>query len=393
MKYFNFTKNDIEKLTPPEKGLNTYFDTGFKGLKLYVTANGVKTFFIRKMVNGRDERFILGQYPDLSVQNARDKALITLSELANGKNPNEEKKANRAEQKLGDLFIEFMERYSKKDKKSWKYDQREIPKFYSDWFKRRLSDIKKTEIQRRHEKIRDEHGLYQANRCLERLRAMYNKAIYWGWEGQNPTNGIKKYTMVKRDRYLLPHERKAFFESLNQEENFVAKTYFYMALFTGARKTNVLEMRWKDIDFDTKCIDVTHTLQRVYVSKKETKIIYTTPKTQKSIRRIPLAKVLYAKLKEMSKDYPKDAFVLTGSTDKWIEPLGYRYTYKSILQHSRVKYKKYHTLRHTFATRCVKVGMDTKSLSEILGHANVTITLNIYVHSSFETKNKYINKL
>ena len=126
---FNFTKSDIEKLTPPEKGVSTYFDTGFKGLKLYVTANGVKTFFVRKMVNGRDERFILGQYPDLSIQNARDKALLTLSDLANGRNPNEEKKANRAEQKLGDLFIEFMERYSKKEKKSWVYDQREIPKF------------------------------------------------------------------------------------------------------------------------------------------------------------------------------------------------------------------------------------------------------------------------
>ena len=248
MKKFNFTKSDIEKLTPPEKGVSTYFDTGFKGLKLYVTANGVKTFFVRKMVNGRDERFILGQYPDLSIQNARDKALLTLSDLANGRNPNEEKKANRAEQKLGDLFIEFMERYSKKEKKSWVYDQREIPKFYGDWFKRRLSDIKRTEIQRRHEKIRDENGLYQANRCLERLRAMYNKAIEWGWNSDNPTLGIKKFKEVKRDRFLQPNEAKDFFESLKLEENIIIRNYFYMALFTGARKTNVLEMRWEQID-------------------------------------------------------------------------------------------------------------------------------------------------
>lgn len=245
---FNFTKSDIEKLTPPEKGVITYFDTGFRGLKLYVTANGVKTFFVRKMFNGRDERFILGQYPDLSIQNARDKALLTLSDLANGRNPNEEKKANRVEQKLGDLFIEFMERYSKKEKKSWVYDQREIPKFYGDWFKRRLSDIKRTEIQRRHEKIRDENGLYQANRCLERLRAMYNKAIEWGWNSDNPTSGIKKFKEIKRDRFLQPNEAKDFFESLKLEENIIIRNYFYMALFTGARKTNVLEMRWEQID-------------------------------------------------------------------------------------------------------------------------------------------------
>lgn len=368
MKYFNFTKNDIEKLTPPEKGLNTYFDTGFKGLKLYVTANGVKTFFIRKMVNGRDERFILGQYPDLSVQNARDKALITLSELANGKNPNEEKKANRAEQKLGDLFIEFMERYSKKDKKSWKYDQREIPKFYSDWFKRRLSDIKKTEIQRRHEKIRDEHGLYQANRCLERLRAMYNKAIYWGWEGQNPTNGIKKYTMVKRDRYLLPHERKAFFESLNQEENFVAKTYFYMALFTGARKTNVLEMRWKDIDFDNA--------------------IWRIPETKNGDpQNIPLINYAIQILKQIPK------------TSEWVFPnekskSGHfedpKRAWNRILRRAGIEDLRIHDIRRTMGAWLVNSGATSDVAGKVLGHKSQEAT-KIYARLSNETSREWMN--
>lgn len=365
---FNFTKNDIEKLTSPEKGVNTYFDTGFKGLKLYVTANGVKTFFIRKMVNGRDERFILGQYPDLSVQNARDKALITLSELANGKNPNEEKKANRAEQKLGDLFIEFMERYSKKDKKSWKYDQREIPKFYSDWFKRRLSDIKKTEIQRRHEKIRDEHGLYQANRCLERLRAMYNKAIYWGWEGQNPTNGIKKYTMVKRDRYLLPHERKAFFDSLNQEENFVAKTYFYMALFTGARKTNVLEMHWKDIDFDNA--------------------IWRIPETKNGDpQNIPLIDYALQILKQIPK------------TSEWVFPnekskSGHfedpKRAWNRILARAGIENLRIHDIRRTMGAWLVNSGATSDVAGKVLGHKSQEAT-KIYARLSNETSREWMN--
>lgn len=365
---FNFTKNDIEKLTPPDKGVSTYFDTGFKGLKLYVTANGVKTFFVRKMVNGRDERFILGQYPDLSVQNARDKALITLSELANGKNPNEEKKTNRAEQKLGDLFIEFMERYSKKDKKSWKYDQREIPKFYSDWFKRRLSDIKKTEIQRRHEKIRDEHGLYQANRCLERLRAMYNKAIYWGWEGQNPTNGIKKYTMVKRDRYLLPHERKAFFDSLNQEENFVAKTYFYMALFTGARKTNVLEMRWKDIDFDNA--------------------IWRIPETKNGDpQNIPLIDYALQILKQIPK------------TSEWVFPnekskSGHfedpKRAWNRILARAGIENLRIHDIRRTMGAWLVNSGATSDVAGKVLGHKSQEAT-KIYARLSNETSREWMN--
>ena len=106
-----------------------------------------------------------------------------------------------------------------------------------------------------------------------------------------------------------------------------------------------------------------------------------------------MAKVLYDKLKPLSKQFSKEAFVLTGEEERYIEPLGYRYTYKKILDNCEIEYKKYHILRHTFATRCIAVGMDIKSLSEILGHANVSITLNIYVHSSFETKNKFINKL
>jgi len=166
-----------------------------------------------------------------------------------------------------------------------------------------------------------------------------------------------------------------------------------ISLYTGLRIGEVCALKWSDIDFEKKYIKVNHTLQRVYVNKRETKVLYDRPKTKKSIRKIPLAKVLYEKLKEISKNYDNEAFVLTGSSKRYYEPLGYRYIYRKILEKCDIEYKRYHQLRHTFATRCIKVGMDVKSLSEVLGHANVSITLNIYVHSSFETKNKFINKL
>ena len=166
-----------------------------------------------------------------------------------------------------------------------------------------------------------------------------------------------------------------------------------ISLYTGLRIGEVCALKWSDIDFEKRYIKVNHTLQRVYVNKRETKVLYDRPKTKKSIRKIPMAKVLYEKLKEISKNYDNEAFVLTGSTKRYYEPLGYRYIYRKILKKCDIEYKRYHQLRHTFATRCIKVGMDVKSLSEVLGHANVSITLNIYVHSSFETKNKFINKL
>ena len=142
-----------------------------------------------------------------------------------------------------------------------------------------------------------------------------------------------------------------------------------ISLYTGLRIGEVCALKWSDIDFEKKYIKVNHTLQRVYVNKRETKVLYDRPKTKKSIRKIPMAKVLYEKLKEISKNYDNEAFVLTGSTKRYYEPLGYRYIYRKILEKCDIEYKRYHQLRHTFATRCIKVGMDVKSLSEVLGHA------------------------
>ena len=206
-------------------------------------------------------------------------------------------------------------------------------------------------------------------------------------------NLINVPTVYKKEINIFTERDRKRMERVCLKSGNIKYLGVLISLYTGLRIGEVCALKWKDFDFENKLVNVTHTIQRGYVDRLYTKVIYTTPKTQSSIRKIPLSEVLYNKLKPISQKYPEEAFVLSGRTDKWIEPLGYRYTYRKILNESKVKYKKYHTLRHTFATRCVRIGMDTKSLSEILGHANVVITLNTYIHSSFETKVKYINKL
>ena len=248
----NFTKSTIEKLPTPKKGLSYYKDSKEKGLSLYITANGVITFFVRKRINGRDERIIIGNFPEMSLENARKQALIIKSEAAQGINPNQEKNNLKQEITFGDLFSEYMERYSKKYKRSWKYDEREINKFLPHWFKRKISTIANQEIRILHEKISDENGLYQANRLLERIRAIYNKAIEWGYKGDNPTKNIKKFKEESRDRFIQPDELPRFFKALEEEENQIAKDYIYISLYTGARKGNVLAMRWDEINFTSQ---------------------------------------------------------------------------------------------------------------------------------------------
>ena len=250
MREINFTKSSIGRLPVPDKGMVTYKDTREKGLSLYVTASGAITFFVRKRINGRDERIKLGAFPELSVENARKKALQAKADVANGKNPNHDKNKMRDEITFRQLFDSYMERYSKKEKKSWQYDEREVNKFLSHWFKRKISTISKFEIQNLHEKIRGENGLYQANRILERIRAIFNKAIEWGWEGKNPAEGIKKFKEKSRDRFVQPDEMPCLFRAIDEEESEVARDYIWLSLLTGARKSNVLAMRWDEISWE-----------------------------------------------------------------------------------------------------------------------------------------------
>ncbi|MDP7142705.1 MAG: tyrosine-type recombinase/integrase [Alphaproteobacteria bacterium] len=250
---FSFTKKALDDLPCPPQGKRYSFkDEKERGLIIRVTANGQKTFQLYQKHLGRPVRITLGTFPDMSIENARKEALKAKGSLAGGVNPNIEKNKLRQEITLKELFQLYMDRYSKIEKKSWKYDEREINKFLSHWFNRKISDISKHEITNLHLKLRETNGLYQANRILERVRALYNKAIEWGWDGNNPTKGIKKFKEKSRDRYISPAEMPLFIKALEMEENETAKDYFYIALFTGARKTNTLMMRWEQIDWHNR---------------------------------------------------------------------------------------------------------------------------------------------
>lgn len=249
----NFTVKVIEELHIPNKGIATYKDLKEKGLSIYVTANGVKTFFVRKRVKGRDERIIIGKFPDITIEQARKRALALKGLIASNIDPlAEERKERQNRKSFGEHFNEYLERYSKVHKKSWIYDEREVKKFLTHWFKRQLSDIQKSDVQRMHEKIFRENGLYQANRMLERVRGIFNKAIEWGWEGTNPAIGIKKYKEKSRDRFIQPAEMPCLLKSLEEEINQTAKDYFFILLLTGVRRTNTLMMKWSEINWERK---------------------------------------------------------------------------------------------------------------------------------------------
>ncbi len=134
-------------------------------------------------------------------------------------------------------------------------------------------------------------------------------------------------------------------------------------------------------------------MERVRLENGKSKVLILEPKTRKSKRIIPMPKKLLEKLKEMSKYFENEAFVITGKIDKYAEPTSYEELYKRKLKKLKIKYKKFHCLRHTFATKCVEFGMPIKDLSMILGHSSVSTTLNIYVHPNLQSSVKYLNQL
>ena len=164
MNKFNFTKQSLSALRSVDDGRLVYHDIREKGLSLYITSNGTKTFFIRKRVNGRDEKIVLGRFPDISVEQARKLALVNRGEIAKGVNPNAEKKKLRQETSLKGLFDEYLERYAKKHKKTWEYDGKQFKRYLSTWQYKKLTTIQKQDIERLHQRIGEEHGKYAANR-------------------------------------------------------------------------------------------------------------------------------------------------------------------------------------------------------------------------------------
>lgn len=198
----------------------------------------------------------------------------------------------------------------------------------------------------------------------------------------------------KREIDVFTKREKDKIENYCIKQNTLKTLGIVFCLNTGMRIGELCALRWDNIDLKEKCFYIRETAQRVYKGKNEkSKVIIGPPKTKCSIRTIPMNMKLYNILKLLGKKYKKGTiFFLTG-TEKCLEPRSYQNLFKKILSNAKVKKRNFHATRHSFATNCIEVGMDIKTLSKILGHANVNITLNTYVHSSKKQMNKYLNKL
>lgn len=194
-------------------------------------------------------------------------------------------------------------------------------------------------------------------------------------------------------RVFTPQERIKLADYLLDKPN-LRKIGIYFCWNTGIRIGELCALQRKNIDFENAVLHVTSTLQRLENPDGEPKtvIVITEPKSKSSIRDIPIPDYLMKIIKEWYYCMDDECYLLTGKK-KYIEPRTIRAHYSHYIAECDIANVTFHTLRHDFATKCVELGMDIKTLSEILGHSDVSITLSRYVHPSMELKRLNMNKL
>ena len=180
------------------------------------------------------------------------------------------------------------------------------------------------------------------------------------------------------------------------QENFTFRNLgVYICLSSGIRIGEICALTWNDIDTENGIIYVRKTIQRIYIienGSRHTELLLDTPKTKNSIRDIPMTRDLLKILKPLKKIVNNNFFVLTNDV-KPTEPRTYRNYYKKMMETLNIPELKFHGLRHSFATRCIESNCDYKTVSVILGHSNISTTLNLYVHPNLEQKKKCIEQM
>ncbi len=195
---------------------------------------------------------------------------------------------------------------------------------------------------------------------------------------------------------VLTKEEQARLEQYLLAEPSGIHVGIYISLYTGIRLGELCALRWEQVDLNKNMISIQKTMLRLKdyasASQKKTRVVETLPKSPSAVRTVPVSDFLSGILHEKS-GMEKQAYVLTGSKDKYVEPRLMEYHFKKITKKLGIEGANFHCLRHTFATRCVEAGFDIKTLSVILGHSSIQITMNKYVHPTLDMKRENMKKL
>ncbi|MBK9145148.1 MAG: tyrosine-type recombinase/integrase [Candidatus Melainabacteria bacterium] len=355
-KRIGFTVARIEKLpAAPDGKRQDYYDTDIKELLVQVTSSGTKTFYVRRKIDGVSHRIKIGRFPATNVEDARKQAREILSSIDKGINPQDKKREQREELTLGELFELYIEEYAKKRCSTWKDIKENFRRYLSHWADRKLSSIKKTDVQQWVNKLGNK-SIHTANRNYDNLRAMYGWAIKLGYfSKENPCKGVDKFKTHSRERFLMPDERDRFLAAVHAYPDETIRDYILVSLGTAARKSNVLAMRWDEIDF---------TLEQWRIPRTKNDEPLTIGLTEKVLD------ILRRRKKQSNSEwvFPSDQ----GSASGHLETPNK--AFKKIVAEAGMKDFRIHDLRRTMGSYLAIQGTSMQMIGKALGHKSQAAT-------------------
>lgn len=376
-KHFKFTNTNIKNLPIPSKR-TFYYDTVEPKLSLQITPNGSKSFYIRQRVKGNDIRVKLGEPPLMTVEEARIATVANRKLMNDGENPHKQStkyNENTTLQQLFDDFVKERERF---------IGERTMVGYKSMWntkisklAKRRLSDISGDDLKTLHRKISENFGNYTGNHCLVLIKTVYNYAIKEErFDGRNPAISVKLNKTEPRVRYMEHAELQRFFAVLDEYDNEISRDAILMLIYTGARKRNVLEMKWADIDMEAKIwkIPQTKTAKNVTIALVE-----------------PAMEVLQRRWEQAENEW---VFYSPTSKSGHVEDI--KRAWASILEKAQITNLRIHDLRHTLATYLIANGADAFIVQRALTHKSLQSTqvyVNLGVEHLRDKLNDTVNKM
>ena len=375
------TQKLISKLNPPPTGNLIEYDSEIPGFGVRITAGGAVAFVLNYRILGRERRYTIGRYPELTATAARERALQLRGRVLDRHDPLEERERDRTEPTLGDLAAQYLEQYAAHHKRltSIRDDRHMIEKIVVPKLgKLRVKSIGKKDIESLHAALKATP--YRANRALALLSKMFTLAVQWGLRADNPARGVPRFHEDRRERWLSEEEVHRFFNALDNYADQSAANALRLLLLTGAREGEVLKADWTQFD-----------LKRG---------IWTKPShhtKQKKIEHVPLSGAAIALLNGMK---PKGSSgpLFAGTNGKsrstlrrpWVQAC----KVAGLAEVFEVKGKKrvltryrpsvrIHDLRHTYASHLVSAGTSLQIVGKLLGHTQPQTTAR-YAHVADE---------
>ncbi len=348
----NFTKANLLALEPIPCKRRRVYDEKQKGLAVYVSPTGGKAFYCIRKVGGKVEEIRIGDSATVTIETARTTAAGIINQIAAGTNPAEQRRIKKAEMAFCDLFSEWVTDCRVKGKKSLSNDERNYRLHLQGIAKKKLSEVERQHIRALHRKVSTGAGIYQGNRVLALVRAVFNFGINTLDipNLSNPAAGLKMNREESRDRRLHSDEMPRFFEALAAEENPDMRDYVILSLLTGARRSNVLAMHWQDIN----------------LGRQTWTIPGSKAKAGDSIT-VPLTDAAIGVLQARAETSGAQGWVFPGSgkTGHLAEP---KKGWQRLLQRAGIDDLRIHDLRRSLASFQIDAGVSLAVIGKGLGH-------------------------